>query len=528
MSVIYILFCLFLFVRQSTPTCFRGTTSGCQFQCHCADDKECISESSQNDGGCSSGCKSIDAVPGLTIGDMWSGPGCQVGNIANYSQIDCYGCYYKDGIDDISFLVDSSVDDKGCLNLKESRHLNIRFDFQTVIYNISFIYRESLPHRISIYTSPNDIDLERSDSNDDTLIYEASRHFPVDRLDIDIRRGLDGFTLCELIVIGYQYMECEPVNDNFFFGPGCLLKCNQNCAVQCDVISGHCSLCTNTSTGSECENCISGYYGEVCNKVCHCKNESCLDKSGECPLTGCAEGYIGTSCDRVLPNLNDTTPTVEYNRPDIIISLKEIDHINLNTSFMIEYRATGMEWKQNGPKYNKQEIQTGGLFSSSGNNNFYYVRIIPFDLQYNIFGEASNYVHIYVFNEKTSFTERNTNTETTRLSQTVWIILIFVTLLFTFIVTSSICFCKQKYTKSQESNAECENEKDNSSELYANYDCSKNETQPKPSDIPEQRKSNEYNKEEDEIPGHYTPLHTYANLTEEKKGEIHGVLPDDR
>ena len=56
-------------------------TSSCQFQCHCADDNECMCEGFLESGRCSSGYKVIEGEDGITIREHWSGPGYQVGNI---------------------------------------------------------------------------------------------------------------------------------------------------------------------------------------------------------------------------------------------------------------------------------------------------------------------------------------------------------------------------------------------------------------------------------------------------------------
>ena len=387
MDDIYLIYLVLIII-----TSFKSATSNYQFQCHCADDSECVSDRSFRSASCPSGCKSVDAS-GENTGDMWGGPGCQVGNIVNSSKIVFLSYNFLDRESSIKGFMNR----KKCYAASDIDHFTAYFEFPIVMYNVSFDIKsdQTLNNRdeFYMYTYPNLPRFIEYTYSNDTLTFKQNNSILVHYLDIHIRADIT--VLCNLIVIGYQYIECKPFKNDFYYGPGCLLKC-KNCAVQCDMISGHCPLCTKTSTGRNCKNCLSSYWGEKCEKLCYCENENCLDETGECPLTGCAKEYIGTSCDYMLPNINHTTPIIKFNKSGVIISLHEINDTQLNTSFVIEYRTTDMRWKQTVHKYNIHEIRRGELFSYPENITSYDVRVRPFDLQYSVFGIASNYVQINI------------------------------------------------------------------------------------------------------------------------------------
>ena len=471
MDIFYV-FCFvlpFLLITQTTSTCFNGTTSGCQFQCHCVDDSGCVSERSLLSGNCPSGCTDIDAEPGVTIGDRWSGPGCQIGNIANSTGVSYRICNLEN--QGLLSLVDKSIDGNGCLKWYISNILEIKFDSLFVIYNISINVKIESKN----YVENIDVNTDNPKYMCSLLTSNSTSNFasstPILSEDFELLPYRRECFLCEIIIIGYQYVECELYNGDFYYGPGCLLKC-ENCDVQCDMINGDCPLYTSTPKH---EICMSGYWGDECENVCNCRDESCLDETGECPLTGCAEGYIGTSCDHLLPNLNGTTPSVEHSNSNIIVSLQEADHLNLNTLFALEYGTKAMEWKRTLEKYNITAITSGLLLKCSKYTAFYYVRIIPFDLIYNVFGKPSKYVHVDIVakctNEQSNEKELQVNESKKEISQTMWIIYFLITFSVTLITTSVICILKQRCCKSQQSNMK--RQKDKTLEIQENCECSK-------------------------------------------------------
>ncbi len=74
--------------------------------------------------------------------------------------------------------------------------------------------------------------------------------------------------------------------------------CN-NLSMSCDTPSGDCD-CIGNSTGSNCEMCISGYYGDPTKEI-PCLKCDCNDRSISCNITGvcdmCDEGYSGDHCE---------------------------------------------------------------------------------------------------------------------------------------------------------------------------------------------------------------------------------------
>ena len=446
-------------------------TSSCQFQCHCADDNECMSEGFLESGRCLSGCKTIEGEDGVTIGEHWSGPGCQVGNIVQQSTLECYDHGQPDHNLIQNILVDGFINKGGCFHTNYT-NIKVRFNFPVVIFNISLAL-ENRAHSRNKFKLSITNPYKHIQSDDFHTMISIQ---PVDVSSENLYIVGDEVYVCELIINGYQYTECEPYKDEFYYGPGCLLKC-KNCAEQCHMISGECSTCTSTTTGPGCDTCISGFWGEGCDKECHCKNESCSGATGECPLTGCAHGYGGDACDYLLPILNHTTPIIKYDKSDLTISLHDIDHLSLNTSFVIEYTSKNMEWIQYTQQYNKKEIEKGVFFVYPDQYDLSSMRIIPFDLQYGVLGIPSNYVHIYTilkYNNGKLSESNETGSNKTDLSQTLCIVIMFKIALLSSVITSIICICKQRYTNNRQSCAEYRKEK--TLEVYTNYECVLNDT----------------------------------------------------
>ena len=437
-------------------SCFDGTTTSCQFQCHCADDSDCVSERSMDSGTCPSGCKSVDENIKQTFGDTWGGPGCQVGNY-----IPRYTIHIGNFLSDQDFFDGEKTSDglsynEECVYLFDIKPGYFRFliliDFEVkiVVYNYSFAITNGSDSLL--YTYVHDSDVSTTFSVSDGIYTIQTDRIITDHLTI-MAIGAD-FFVCDLSVVGYKYVECEEYNGAFYYGPGCLLKC-KNCDVQCDMVWGNCSVCTDTSTGPDCENCISGYWGDECEGVCNCKDEICSEETGACPLTGCAEDYMGIACNILIPNLNHTTPIVKYNGSDIIISLVQLEHINDNTSLIVEYKTTNTEWTHYTRKYNKLQMEKGSVLSIPEDNDFIYLRIVPYDLNNGVLGKPSNYVHIYIFlkhrSEHLNVTMES-NKPNTAIDKTIWIIITLIVFALSSILTAIvvISICKRKLNKLQQ------------------------------------------------------------------------------
>ena len=86
-----------------------------------------------------------------------------------------------------------------------------------------------------------------------------------------------------------QVLHCDP---GYCFGSSCF-KCNDgyyNQELNCHKCPDYCVTCFGSS---QCEKCISGRHGSVCQFHCSlgCKNSTCSKDSGFC-TEGCKHGYI--------------------------------------------------------------------------------------------------------------------------------------------------------------------------------------------------------------------------------------------
>ncbi len=78
---------------------------------------------------------------------------------------------------------------------------------------------------------------------------------------------------------------------------------DENAIGNCDSVTGKCLRCTYNTTGSQCESCLPGYWGDALSEVkchpCECskagaKGEECDLKNGQCV---CRPNVIGRKCD---------------------------------------------------------------------------------------------------------------------------------------------------------------------------------------------------------------------------------------
>ncbi|XP_066538803.1 laminin subunit alpha-1 [Hoplias malabaricus] len=129
---------------------------------------------------------------------------------------------------------------------------------------------------------------------------------------------------------GYSGTSCEYCISGFYrvggilFGGNCLqCECNDH-AIECDI-NGVCLSCSHNTTGPHCDQCLPGYYGdptegtaEDCQR-CACPltlasnnfSPSCtLQGPGEFTCDQCEQGYTGTKCERCANGFygNPTVP----------------------------------------------------------------------------------------------------------------------------------------------------------------------------------------------------------------------------
>ncbi|WAQ98720.1 SREC2-like protein [Mya arenaria] len=123
------------------------------------------------------------------------------------------------------------------------------------------------------------------DSNTIGLIVQFN-HAPRVAQYINIKKdgANDVMTICEVEVFGAK---CP----SGYFGDMCVRRCH--CKNQCEVISGHCTECEPGWKPPTCETeCPTGRYGDYCSRNCsqHCIAEECHRVNGMCNH-GCKPGY---------------------------------------------------------------------------------------------------------------------------------------------------------------------------------------------------------------------------------------------
>uniref|UniRef100_A0A668THK2 Uncharacterized protein n=1 Tax=Oreochromis aureus TaxID=47969 RepID=A0A668THK2_OREAU len=117
---------------------------------------------------------------------------------------------------------------------------------------------------------------------------------------------------------GYSGTSCESCLPGFYrvggilFGGNCMqCECNDH-ATECDI-NGVCVACTHNTTGSHCDQCLQGFYGDATEgttddcQLCPCPltepsnrfSPTCvLDPSGQVLCDQCKDGYTGTNCEK--------------------------------------------------------------------------------------------------------------------------------------------------------------------------------------------------------------------------------------
>ncbi|KAF7654077.1 hypothetical protein LDENG_00074820, partial [Lucifuga dentata] len=117
---------------------------------------------------------------------------------------------------------------------------------------------------------------------------------------------------------GYSGTSCEACLPGFYrvggvlFGGNCIqCECNDH-ASECDM-DGVCVGCTHNSTGTHCDQCLPGFYGDATEgtpddcRRCSCPltypsnnfSPTCvLEDSGKVSCDQCQDGYTGTRCER--------------------------------------------------------------------------------------------------------------------------------------------------------------------------------------------------------------------------------------
>ena len=229
-------------------TCFHGTTTICQFECHCSG--ACVQNRSEQSGGCERGCTRHSASNLF----LWEGDGCQWGNLALAASAS-----YQTGdneripalaIDgDTSRLITAS---KFSLSMRSTEGLfwQVRLGYNSyVIRHVTLYTVNTFEHtvgevdiyvsEVNGYTEENRCGTQSGTPTTTTTItcpqlMKGSYVFVVQN-NIMIQEVL----LAEVEIHGYQYYDCQDYFDgDYWFGPGCLRRCN--CHTPCDDVTGAC------------------------------------------------------------------------------------------------------------------------------------------------------------------------------------------------------------------------------------------------------------------------------------------------
>ena len=112
----------------------------------------------------------------------------------------------------------------------------------------------------------------------------------------------------------YRGLSCQSCARGYFRPSGLVmdpcLQCNCNGqTLDCDLVTGTCLNCSGNTTGSNCERCIDGFYGDPTRGIpcmpCNCPlagnsfSPTCslnlTDSQSTCD--NCAPGYTGRNCE---------------------------------------------------------------------------------------------------------------------------------------------------------------------------------------------------------------------------------------
>ena len=132
---------------------------------------------------------------------------------------------------------------------------------------------------------------------------------------------VNGQPLCHCLP-GHVLPLCNNCSGGYFGSPPTMrcsdCSCNGNIDPSvpgsCDPLTGHCNICINNATGSECELCQLGYFGDATIQncqLCDCyeggSNDSLCDRfSGQC---SCLRGVGGRACNQCQVSVIPMSPS---------------------------------------------------------------------------------------------------------------------------------------------------------------------------------------------------------------------------
>ena len=372
----------------STDICIHGT---CGFQCHCADRDMCRDDVD---------CECAEGHAGI----QWSGPSCQVGNIANLSsssggrvrytkmQPSYYNLpYCSDGIYNTCCAV--------------YRDFGYRMDFlkQFVLRRIFIHGENSNTDALNTITACLRSDTEecisvKPNDEDPQTIYLYDGRLAS---SITLKHSVYRLGMCEVVVLGYEYVECEMYAGEYYYGPGCSSICS-NCAEKCDFITGECLLCNMgyiPDDQGSCMECPSGRWGVECKEECNCENreEECDYVTGACTVSGCKDWYTQVGCGYRLPRLRNTKLQVDINGTEVNIRFTPAeDGSPTSTVYQVRYH-TDEGWGIAPDTYfhslSKDKIKINTQLPELNVN--YNVCVVPYDIVVQMDGEWSECVFLF-------------------------------------------------------------------------------------------------------------------------------------
>ena len=295
-----------LLTDGAAPYTFTGGTERGSFTCHCRPDVQCDDDT----GACPGD------VCGASGSFAWSGTACQTGDVALLGgRADQTGggggrhvarrCIDGD--------TNNAITEGSCCNPIRSSSgelywsINLRGTFaisDVTIYTALGDAKNTIIG-VEVYVSasrtPTNEELcgvQSGDFQSSTTVRCATmvgRYVTIRQPDVNMVE----MVFCEVQVQGYQYHSCGFYDDDYRFGPGCVMNCH--CEHQCDVITGACDGdCTSgwrKVNGACALTCISGFWGVNCESDCHCdsRNRACDGVTGACDAN-CDRGYSGFNC----------------------------------------------------------------------------------------------------------------------------------------------------------------------------------------------------------------------------------------
>ncbi|XP_017267406.1 laminin subunit alpha-2 isoform X4 [Kryptolebias marmoratus] len=130
--------------------------------------------------------------------------------------------------------------------------------------------------------------------------------------------GKEGEVLCDQCQPGYTGPRCDRCSNGYYGQPrvpggSCQpCDCNSNLDLSvpgsCDPITGQCLRCRQGYSGTTCDSCADGFYGDAVTakncQPCQCNtngsvSEVCNKDSGQCQ---CRENVVGRQCNECMPN----------------------------------------------------------------------------------------------------------------------------------------------------------------------------------------------------------------------------------